>query len=31
VLVQVGLRSLVALDAVRMSDAARMIAFWMRE
>ena len=31
VLVHVGLRSVPALDAVRMSAAARMIAFWMRE
>ena len=31
VLVHVGLRSVPALDAVRMSAAARMMAFWMRE
>ncbi len=31
VLVHVGLRSLEAVDAVRISDAARMIAFWIRE
>ena len=29
--IHVGLRSVPALDAVRMSAAARMIAFWMRE
>jgi hypothetical protein len=28
--VHVGLRSFEAFDAVRMSAAARMIAFWMR-
>ena len=31
VLVHVGLRSLPAADAVRISVAARMIAFWIRE
>jgi len=27
----VGLRSVPAFEAVRISDAARMIAFWIRE
>jgi hypothetical protein len=31
VLVHVGLRSLPEADAVRISLAARMIAFWIRE
>src|ERR1700730_8557593 len=31
VAIHVGLRSLPAADAVRISDAARMIAFWIRE
>ncbi len=29
--IHVALRSVPALEAVRISDAARMIAFWMRE
>ena len=29
--IHVALRSLPALEAVRISEAARMIAFWMRE
>src|SRR5262249_58960588 len=31
VLIHVGLRSVPVLEAVRMSAAARMIAFWIRE
>jgi hypothetical protein len=30
-LVHVGLRSVEVVEAVRISDAARMIAFWIRE
>jgi hypothetical protein len=30
-IIHVALRSVPALEAVRISEAARMIAFWMRE